>query len=106
MQAPSRSLEPHTVQNQFLRSLFEATTDFVFVKNLDGCYVAINPAAAEAIGMDPGHVVGKNDYEVFPPAIAEQWASEDREVLAFGGPLMFEDQFESGGKRIQLQTVK
>lgn len=106
MQAPSRSLEPPNLQNQFLRSLFEATTDFVFVKNLTGRYVAINQAAAEAIGMDPVHVVGKSDHELFPPAIADRWAAEDRAVLALGGPLTFEDQFDAGGKRIQLQTVK
>jgi PAS domain S-box-containing protein len=106
MQTPSEPITASGVQHDLLLALFEATPDFVFFKNLDGCYVAMNDAGARAIGLPAEEIIGKDDYALFPREVAERWIWEDRQVLAAGTSLTFEDQMESGNPTIHLQTIK
>ena len=102
-------LRPNAVQGSsqdLLRALFEATTDFVFFKDLDGCYAAINTAAARAIGKPAEAVIGNDDFALFPRAIAERWRWEDRQVLAAGTSQTFEDEMDLPDGKIILHTVK
>ena len=66
----------------------------------------MNPSAARAIGLPPEDVIGKDDFALFPPKVAERWIWEDRQVLDAGTSLSFEDQMELAGERIFLHTVK
>ena len=106
MQTPSEPIIDSRVQHDLLLALFEATPDFVFFKNLDGCYVAMNNSGARAIGLAAEDIIGKDDYELFSREVAERWRWEDREVLAAGTSLTFEDQMQSGNRTIHLQTIK
>ncbi len=106
MHVPSQPTPAAVAQQDLLRALFEATTDYVFFKDLDGCYVAMNPAAAQAIGFLPDDVLGKHDFALFPPHLAERWVQEDRQVLEAGTSLTFEDQMDLPGGKVFLHTVK
>jgi len=76
------------------------------MKDLDGCYVTINNAAAHALGATPLEVIGKDDYALLPREVADRLTSEDREVLAAGTPLTFEDEMNLHGGKLYLHTVK
>ncbi len=102
-------LEPATaleVQHDLLRALFEATPDYLFIKDLKGCYVAINDAGARLLGLTSAEIIGKDDFALFPPEIARRWEWEDRQVLSSGTSLTFEDQAELPGAPIFLDTIK
>ena len=106
MHVPSQPVTVPGVQQDLLRALFEATTDLVFFKDLDGCYVAINSSAARAISLPSEDIIGKDDFALFPREIAARWMWEDREVLAAGVSLTFDDELNVGGEKVFLQTVK
>src|SRR5579863_1500550 len=50
-----------------LRGITESTTDAVFVKDLQGLYVMVNPAAARFLGLTVANVLGRTDLDVFEP---------------------------------------
>ena len=49
---------------EILQAVIDATPDAIFVKDLDGCYVIVNEAAAKFLGKSPDEIVGKNDLEL------------------------------------------
>jgi PAS domain S-box-containing protein len=75
---------------QILQAVIEATPDAIFVKDLEGRYVAINEAAARFLGKTPEDIIGKNDLELYPEETARQFIDDDRKVLATGAARAFE----------------
>ena len=75
---------------EILQAVIDATPDAIFVKDLDGCYVIINEAAAKFLGKSADEIVGKNDLELYPEATARQFIEDDKKVLASGKALSFE----------------
>lgn len=106
MRVPLQSIASLGAQQDLLRALFEATTDLIFFKDLDGCYVAINTPAARSINLPPEGIIGKDDFALFPRAVAERWKWEDREVLAAQTSITFDDELETPDGTISLQTIK
>jgi len=58
-----------------LQGILESTIDAVFVKDIEGRYVMVNPAAARFVGMTVHEVLGKTDVEIFTPATGRGWIS-------------------------------
>src|SRR5207248_5401752 len=75
---------------EILQAVIDATPDAIFVKDLDGCYLIVNEAAAGFLGKSPDEIVGKNDLELYPEATARQFIEDDQKVLAAGTALSFE----------------
>jgi PAS domain S-box-containing protein len=80
------------IPNSFdiLQAVIEATPDAIFVKDLEGRYVVVNAAAARFLGRHPDDIVGKKDFELYPPAEAQQFIEDDRRVLETGRAQAFE----------------
>ena len=53
-----------------LQAVIEATPDAIFVKDLEGRYVAVNAAAARFVGRTPQEVIGRHDLELYEPTTA------------------------------------
>jgi AraC-like DNA-binding protein len=72
-----------------LLDLFEFLPDvYMYVKDLDGRYMRVNRVACQVMGApDQASVIGKNDFDFFPPAVASQYVDEDRRVIEVGKPL-------------------
>jgi PAS domain S-box-containing protein len=103
---PFRPITIEGAQNDLLRALFDGATDLVYFKDLDGCYVAINAAAARIIGLSSDLVIGKDDFALFPRSLAERWQLEDREVLAAGTSVTFEEELDLPEGKLFLHTIK
>ncbi len=69
--------------------LFEFLPEvYMYVKDLDGRYMRVNRVACQVMGaVDQSAVIGKNDFDFFPPAVAAQYVEEDRRVIEAGKPL-------------------
>ncbi|MBZ4417890.1 ATP-binding protein [Myxococcus sp. RHSTA-1-4] len=91
--------------SEVFRSILEGTTDAVYTKDLEGRYRMMNPAGARALGFKVEDVVGHTDAELFPPEVARANAANDREILAFGRTVTYEDaQPGAEGPRVWLST--
>ena len=69
--------------------LFDALPDvYLFVKDRDSRFVKVNAAWLSLHGVaTEAEAVGKTDYDYHPPALAEQYVTEDRRVMQSRLPL-------------------
>ncbi len=76
-------------QPHVLLDLFEYLPQvYMYVKDRDGRYVRVNRVVCEVMGaIDASEVIGRNDFDFFPPAVATQYVAEDRRVIESGKPL-------------------
>ena len=81
----------HTLEEQasrqarFLDSIVENLPDMVFLKDARELrFVRFNRAGEELLGYRREDLIGKNDYDFFPPAQADFFIEKDRAVLAAG----------------------
>jgi PAS domain S-box-containing protein len=81
-----------------LRGVVEGTTDSVFVKDLQGRYLIMNPAGAAFRGRPAEEIIGKTDAELYPPAEARAFQAADRRVIESGEVDTFEGEAESDGE--------
>lgn len=88
-----------------LRGITEGTTDAVFVKDLQGRYLMINPAGAGFIGKTVEEILGKNDRELLSADIAQAVMDMDHKVIAEGVTQTYEERGLSNGvSRLYLAT--
>jgi len=73
-----------------LRALFAAMSDIVIVKDFDGRYVKIAPTQLDNLYKVPDELIGKTEYEVFPPDVADRFVSYVQTVLNTGQPMSVE----------------
>lgn len=61
---------------------------YMYVKATDGRYLKANHVVCRVMGTDSeAEVVGRTDFDFFPPAIATQYVDEDRRVIEAGETL-------------------
>jgi phosphoserine phosphatase RsbU/P len=89
-----------------LHAVIESTTDAVFVKDLLGRYVMLNPAAARAFGRQPEEVLGRTDAELLGPQAAAPTVAHDRTVFESGKTATYEDADGGPGFGCVWQTTK
>lgn len=75
----------------YLQAIIENTPDAVFAKDLEGHYGLFNTAAGKVIGKSPADVLGRDDFSIFPQALAEAFRDKDREILDKGLTVTFEE---------------
>ena len=92
--------------NDALRAVTEGTGDAVFVKDLAGRYVMINPAAARMAGKTPEQIIGRDDTQVFDAATAARVMAHDRRVIESGGVEAEEGPYAMPGGTRVLSSYK
>ncbi|HLK66304.1 MAG TPA: PAS domain S-box protein [Bryobacteraceae bacterium] len=88
-------MSPHTRElstQLFAGNSFDALTaavpDMVWLKDLNGVYLACNSAAADFLGLPESDVIGKTDYDLYPKDEAETLRSGDRTAAASPEPMI------------------
>ena len=70
-----------------LKTLFDNTSDIMFIKDIDLRYVAVSPSFIQVLNVkDARKVLGCTDADIFPndPDIARRYMEDDRAILASG----------------------
>ena len=77
-------IENWQIQN-FLNSIIENIPNMLFVKDADTLqFLRFNKAGEELLGYPKEVLLGKSDYDFFPPAEADFFIAKDRETLTNG----------------------
>ena len=76
---------------QRLQAILDNSPAVIFVKDTEGRYVLINRKYEEIFAVTKADVVGRTDYDIFPPGIAWQLQRNDRAVLKAGEPMTIEE---------------
>ncbi len=68
-------------ERTFLSNLLDSIPDIVFFKDFEGRYLGCNPPFSEFAGKDRKEIVGRTDYELFGPDVAEGFRKYDMIVM-------------------------
>jgi PAS domain S-box-containing protein len=82
-----------TIRGQFFACMDQAPF-CAYIKNADGRYTYENPAFIAVTRIALPHIesfLGRTDRDFFPPAQADSYMNDDREVLRRGTPLVFDN---------------
>jgi PAS domain S-box-containing protein len=77
-----------------LRTMMEATSALISVKDTAGRYVTVNKQYRDLLAMNPGGAPGTTDFDHFPRATAEALRANDARALAHGAPIQVEEKFD------------
>jgi len=101
-------ISTHQLQENLalLQGITQGTTDAIFVKDLQGRYLMMNPAGAGFLGRTVDEVIGKDDTELFDDAETGRIIMElDRGVLQSGKMQTLEEGGTAAGvSRIYLSN--
>ena len=106
--APSRDSVNDSKGALLTASIVEHLPDMVFVKEAKELrFVQFNRAAELILGYPREALLGKNDYDLFPPAEAAAYVEKDREVLRGGKMLeVAEEPLHTAAGLRTLRTKK
>lgn len=98
-------LEWQVRQNELLQAFMEHTPALVFIKDLEGRFLAVNTRFEQTLQLSREQVLGRRDQDVLPPDLARQGQASDLAVLAEGRPVQRQKTFAlPGGRREFLST--
>ncbi|MFF8933367.1 SpoIIE family protein phosphatase [Streptomyces paradoxus] len=98
-------LEWRVRQNDLLQAFMEHTPAMVFIKDLEGRFLAVNTRFEQTLRLSRKQVLGRLDQDVLPPDLARQGRASDLAVLAEGRPVQRQKTFAlPGGQRDFLST--
>ncbi|HUR89143.1 MAG TPA: PAS domain-containing protein [Ramlibacter sp.] len=90
-----------------LEAIARATDDVVFAKDAQGRYTFVNPATLASMGLELHQVLGHTDEEFLAdPASARRRMQSDREVLASGHTVEYEEPATGPGGSTQTWLVR
>jgi PAS domain S-box-containing protein len=74
-------------QRNLLESVLAASPDLICYKDRDSVYRVVNPAFCNFLGRQPRELVGRDNFGVFTPELAEAFTREDAEVVRTARPI-------------------
>lgn len=89
-----------------LRQFMDAAPLAVTVKNHEGRFIEVNPAACSLFGLPKSEILGRVSREFLPPATAAIMARGDREVIKNGYQLRFDSEVILNDDRVYLTANK
>ncbi|MDD5758016.1 MAG: PAS domain S-box protein [Desulfobulbaceae bacterium] len=75
----------------YLQAILDNTTLPMYLKDVEGNYILINREYERLARISNAEIIGKNDFDVFPGAIAALFQFQDNEVKAKNTPIEFEE---------------
>ena len=100
-----RATERAARSRSLLEQVLEATTDSIYVKDLDGRYLIINSATAQLIGRPGEEIIGRTNAELLPDVAADV-AARDHAVLDSDTSAGYEIAGRFGDRRSVLSVTK
>jgi PAS domain S-box-containing protein len=92
---------------RFDRAILDSLPFLAWLKDVDSRYVAVNRWFAQAGGhASPDDLVGKTDFDLTTPALAERYRADDRWVMAARTPKVVDEPIWLSGREIWFETFK
>lgn len=95
-------------ERTYLRTLFSALPDFVWVKDIEGRYLSCNRMVEQFFGLPEADLAGKTDHDFFPTEVADLFRAQDEETVRTGLRSIHESTVSSDvtGECLRVQTIK
>jgi len=91
-----------------LSTIVKTIPDLVWLKDVNGVYLACNPRFESFFGKKETEIVGKTDYDFVDKELADFFQKNDRAAMSKGGNSVNEEMitFASDGHHELLETTK
>ena len=91
---------------QRFRSLVEATSDWIWEINSDGCYTFASPKLRDLLGYEPEEVIGKTPFDLMPREEAARVTAVFKEIADSRRPFsgLINKNLHKDGHEIILET--
>jgi PAS domain S-box-containing protein len=89
-----------------MRTLVDNIPPRVFFKDRHSSFAFVNKTFAADLGMTAEELVGKNDFDFFPPELAAKYRADDQRIMARGKTEKLEEVNQVGGERRIVEVVK
>jgi len=100
-----RAVEALRDSEQRLQDIVDNTTAVIFVKDLELRYLLINREYERRHHVIRDQIRGKSDFDIHPRDVAEAVRANDRQVIAAGAPIQFEEAVPSSeGERQYISS--
>ena len=73
------------------QAILENSPSVVYMKDTSGRYLMVNRRFATLFAIAEAEVIGKTDFDLFPPAAAAQFSANDQRVIEAREPIEFEE---------------
>ena len=93
-------------QTRYLRTLIDTLPLWVWLKDTQHRYLAINQANADACGRSIDDMLGKSDTELWPQAIAERYRADDIDVMAALERRTVEEPIDGEAGTVWMETSR
>jgi PAS domain S-box-containing protein len=96
-------------ERNLLRALIDNLPDYVYVKDTRSRFLLTNEAVRRHLRVaTENELVGKTDFDFFPPQLAEQYYADEQALIQSGQPLVGREEpifdLETGASRVALTT--
>lgn len=95
-------------ERSLLRTLIDHLPDCIYVKDAQGRFLAANLATARLMGATtPNELLGKTDFDFYPPQRAAEYRADEQRLLHSGQPILDKDEphlDSAGNPRVVLTT--
>ncbi|GAK57814.1 multi-sensor signal transduction histidine kinase [Candidatus Vecturithrix granuli] len=90
-----------------IHSLLESLPQYIYSKDLEGRFTYVNQSFCRLCNLTPSELIGKNDFDLHSPEIAEKYLRDDARVIQTGQPLELIEYHEIPGKEgFYVQVIK
>ena len=102
LQEKQQTVEVALVTSEMrLRSLLEAMPAPVFYKDMQECYLWVNPAFEAFMGLSTAALAGKSAVDICPPHQAEIYHQQDQALFQNGSVQVYEEKVASAAKGLR-----
>lgn len=88
------------------RCLVENLEQSIFLKDEAFRFVTVNKPFCQDLGLTEADILGKTDYDLYPPHLADKYRADDEQVLREGCRLEIEEQNLAAGQTRTVRVVK
>ena len=95
-------------ERMMLRTLVDNLPDFIYAKDAECRFLLANASVARHMGTSPDNLLGKSDFDFFPPDLAEAYCEDERKVMRSGEALINREEagLDANGNVMTLLTTK
>jgi PAS domain S-box-containing protein len=96
-------------ERRTLRALIDNVPDFMYVKDTQSRFIVANVHTARSVGANSAEsLVGKTDFDFFPPEMARRFYEDEQALLVSGEPLYNREEtaLDEARQEIKILTTK
>lgn len=75
-------------ERTLLRTMIDLIPAFIYAKDVDSRFIAMNAALARNIGTEAAFAIGKTDFDFFSPELAQKFFTDEQKLIKSGMALL------------------